>query len=295
MRIVLPRGLALLILMGLLGRGLEAVEEESYRIVPGDELDLRVFGQDSLSRTFPVPPSGKISLPPVGVVILSGKSVGELETELGTALEESGYLARPQVSIVITEYAKRHVYLLEGVRSPKAYELPVDRQLRLTQVLSLGGGLVEQADRKRIRILRRSLVHQDEGGPVRPDVIVVDLDQVMVQGKTECDVLIRPDDTIIVPDLSREEGQIFVGGKVKKPGAYPLKALDEITVFRAIILAGGFDKFASPDDTYLIRKGPDGESAYKLSVSEILKDGLKADRVLRPNDIVWVPESFFGG
>lgn len=272
----------------------EAVEGESYEIVAGDVLDIRVFEHDSLSRSFPVPPSGRISLAPIGSVFLLGKTVEQLESELTESMEASGYLTHPLVSVVIKQYNQRFVYILEGVQNPRAYELPIDRHLRLTQVLSLGGGLVEDADRKRVKIFRRSKLRETDGSGVRPDVIVVNLDQVMLEGRTECDVLIQPDDTIVVPDLAREERQIFVGGKVKKPGAYPLKPNDELTVFRAIILAGGFDKFASPEDTYLIRKGPEGEKAFKLSVNEILKNRLKSDQLLQPNDIIWVPESFFG-
>ncbi len=265
-----------------------------YRVVPGDKLDIRVFEHEALSRSLPVPPSGRISLPPAGTLTLAGKTVAELEGELTLALQESGYISRPQVSIVVTEYSKRYAYLLEGVQNPAAIELPVDRQLRLTQVLSLGGGLVDTADRRHAKVFRRSMVLADDGSPIRPDVIIVDVDEIIDRGKTETDILIYPDDTIIVPDLSKDERQIFVGGKVKKPGAYPLKPQDELTVFRAIILAGGFDKFASPEDTFLIRKGPDGEKAMKMSIPELLKNQFRTDQVLRPNDIIWVPESFFG-
>ncbi len=268
--------------------GADSESAFDYRTVPGDEIEIRVFEQDQLSRTFPVPTHGAISFPPIGTLEVEGRTVREIEGELVDRLAKSGYLANPRVSVVVKSYQKRYVYLLEGVQRPQAYELPVDRPLRLTQVLSLGGGLIEDSDRQNIKILR------SVGADRLPTIIVIDIDEILEGGRIEKDIEIAPNDTIVVTNLKRDERQIFVGGVVKKPGAYPIHKKDELTVFRAVVLAGGFDKFASPSDTYLIRKSPDGEKAIRVDIKEIIRGGLKNDIPLEPNDIVWVSESFFG-
>jgi len=259
-----------------------------YRLVAGDEIDIRVFEQDQLSRVFPVPTHGAISFPPVGTLEVIGRTVAEIESELTRRLTECGYITNPRVSVVVKTYQKRYVYLLEGVQKPQAYELPIDRPLRLTQVLSLGGGLIEDSDRQNIKILR------SVGADRLPTIIVINIDEILEEGRIEKDIEIAPNDTIIVTNLKRDERQIFVGGVVKKAGAYPIHKKDELTVFRAIVLAGGFDKFASPSDTYLIRKTPEGEKALRVDIKKIIEGGLKNDIPLQPNDIVWVSESFFG-
>ena len=261
---------------------------DDYRLVAGDEIDIRVFEQDQLSRVFPVPTHGAISFPPVGTLEVIGRTVADIESELTRRLTECGYITNPRVSVVVKTYQKRYVYLLEGVQKPQAYELPIDRPLRLTQVLSLGGGLIEDSDRQNIKILR------SVGADRLPTIIVINIDEILEDGRIEKDIEIAPNDTIIVTNLKRDERQIFVGGVVKKAGAYPIHKKDELTVFRAIVLAGGFDKFASPSDTYLIRKTPEGEKALRVDIKKIIEGGLKNDIPLQPNDIVWVSESFFG-
>ncbi len=257
-----------------------------YRLMRGDIVDIRVYQQDSLNQSVTVPTNGQVSFAPVGALRLSGRTTSEIEADLSGALEKSGFLIQPRVSVVVKEYAKRWVYLLEGVSHPQAYELPVGQDLRLSQVLALGGGLVEDAERENVHIFRK----KSDGG--LPDLITINLTEVIEGGKIENDILMRPDDTIVIRDLKVDESKIFVMGRVKNPGSFPWKRREDITVFRAVALAGGFDKYAKPEGTIVLRRGPKGEAIHKVNLIEVIEGGLKADLKLEPNDVVFVPESF---
>lgn len=74
---------------------------------------------------------------------------------------------------------------------------------------------------------------------------------------------------------------IYVNGEVRLPGAY---AYDEgLTVLKAITLAGGFTAKAAQTRTILIRKIEGREVESKVNL----------DDLVRPDDIIVVPESFF--
>lgn len=68
-----------------------------------------------------------------------------------------------------------------------------------------------------------------------------------------------------------------------------------MTVLEAITKAGGFTGIAAPDRTRVIRNTADGKSqGISIPVSAITKEGQKdKDIPLAPNDVVYVPQSFF--
>jgi polysaccharide export outer membrane protein len=83
----------------------------------------------------------------------------------------------------------------------------------------------------------------------------------------------------------------FVDGQVRVPGKK--QYLREITVYRALVDAGGFTEFAAPARVTLMRPLPDGRnSVYKINVTRIMRGG--PDRVIvLPNDVIRVPKSVF--
>jgi polysaccharide export outer membrane protein len=104
--------------------------------------------------------------------------------------------------------------------------------------------------------------------------------------------LIDPQVSIFIEDYGNKT--IYVLGEVKKPGSYPLPTEAPLTVLEAITLAGGFTEYASVDRTRIIRKGKSGKRTIDIEVSAIMKKGDKSkDLPLKPNDVVYIPESFF--
>ena len=75
-----------------------------YRIGAQDLLEISVFGIDQLSSTVRVNSNGQISLPLIGGVLAGGKTIPELETEIGNKLK-NGYVQDPQVTVFVKEAA----------------------------------------------------------------------------------------------------------------------------------------------------------------------------------------------
>lgn len=106
------------------------------------------------------------------------------------------------------------------------------------------------------------------------------------------DFLKNPQVTIFIKEYGNKK--VFVFGQVTKPGAVELPTETKMTVLEAISQAGGFTPIAAPDRTKVVRL-VDGKSvSFIVEVSAITKRGEKQkDLPLEPNDIVFVPESFF--
>ncbi|MFH1260113.1 MAG: polysaccharide biosynthesis/export family protein [Elusimicrobiota bacterium] len=100
--------------------------------------------------------------------------------------------------------------------------------------------------------------------------------------------LVKPDISVLVKEYSN----FYVYGQVVKPGAYKLEG--DVTILEAITLAGGLTPIANPDGVKVIRVEGGREQLIKVKVSDITKRGDKSkDIILKPNDVVVVPESIF--
>lgn len=105
--------------------------------------------------------------------------------------------------------------------------------------------------------------------------------------------IVSPQVTIFVKEYGNKK--VFVLGEVTKPGSYELPPESKLTVLEAISLAGGFTAVAAKDRTRVIRASADGKSqSFTVEVSAITSSGQKdKDLPLEPNDVVFIPQSFF--
>lgn len=104
--------------------------------------------------------------------------------------------------------------------------------------------------------------------------------------------IVAPQILIFITEYGNK--QVFVLGEVAKPGSYPLPTEARLSVLEVITLAGGFSQYAAVDRTRVIRKSRAGSRSIPVDVSAIMKGGDKSkDIALEPNDVVYVPESFF--
>ncbi|MFA5138927.1 MAG: polysaccharide biosynthesis/export family protein [Elusimicrobiota bacterium] len=105
--------------------------------------------------------------------------------------------------------------------------------------------------------------------------------------------IVSPQVSVFVKEYGNKK--VFVLGEVTKPGSYELPPESRLTVLEAISLAGGFTAVAAKDRTRVIRAMSDGKSqSFTIEVSAITSNGQKdKDISLEPNDVVFIPQSFF--
>jgi len=123
---------------------------DAYRIGPEDVLQVAVWKNEAMSRTVPVRPDGKISLPLLNDVQAAGLTALELREALTTKLAE--YMPSPEVSVIVSDVRSFKVSVIGEVARPGRFELK--SWTTVLDVLALAGGFTQFATRSRIVILR---------------------------------------------------------------------------------------------------------------------------------------------
>ena len=134
------------------GQAQAPAAQGTYRIVPGDTLDVFVWRNKDLSLPITVRPDGWISYPLVGDLRVADSTVVEVQKKLQDALAK--FITTPTVTVAVTRVANLKVSILGKVRQPGRYNL--EGPTTVLDVLALAGGLTEFADPDGIYILRRS-------------------------------------------------------------------------------------------------------------------------------------------
>lgn len=170
-----------------------AAKPRAYRINPGDELEIYVWGEERLSRDIKVLPDGTISFPLVGQVVALNKLPREVEQEIYTGLKSQYRETVPQVTVSVKNAVGMQFSIVGKVRAPGAFN--TGRYVNVLEALALAGGPAEFADVSNVRILRKS------GGGLT--VIRVRLTDVLKGNPSERDLEGLPQlesgDTVIVP------------------------------------------------------------------------------------------------
>ena len=117
-----------------------------------------------------------------------------------------------------------------------------------------------------------------------PSEIAKTIERMLVEGE----LLKRPQVSILVEEYVSKKVSVF--GQVKKPGTLPFR--DGMSVVEAISDAGGFTSMARTNDTTVIRVIDGKKRSFKVPV-ELIGQGRAPNFVLRPGDIVFVPERVF--
>ena len=213
--------------------------ESAYRVGPSDELKISVFDEPALSGSFRIDVDGSIPYSLVGRVIVTGRTVREIEQLLTTRLLD-GYVRQPRVTVEVAQYRSRKVFIMGEVRTPGQYAL--DGDVTLLEVLALAGALTESAGEE-ISVRRAKEPAAKVGASLPDDPTTVEVVRVSLpelqSGRMSSNLVLQDGDTIIVPAAPR----VFVTGHVRTPGAVVLRG--RLTVQQAIALAGGITERGS--------------------------------------------------
>ncbi len=244
---------------------------QNYVVGEGDVLEINVFGHDEMHTVVRVGADGTIILPLLKKVKVGGLTTSQISEKLARLLAD-GYIVDPQVSVFVKEYRNWNAVILGEVKKPGVQELT--SQTTILELISRAGGLTENAGHK--AIIKRKVLTKD--GKWTTKTIVVDLWKLLEEGDTSQNILIHDDDTIYIG----KGGFFYVTGEVKKPGSY--KVTPDMTVIKAIALAGGFTDIASTDSVKIERK---------INGKKKVLEDVSLDTRVQAGDVIIVPESIF--
>jgi polysaccharide export outer membrane protein len=177
---------AAFLLLALVPTGWSAAIPD-YRISAEDLLEISVWKEEDLQKEVIVRPDGGISFPLAGDVQAAGLTPYELEQSISQGLQE--FIPDAVVTVSVLEIRGLRIYVSGNVTAPGQYT--VGRYVDVLQAITLAGGLTPFADKNSIRVIRR-----DEGGE---RVFKFNFGQVQRGVKLEQNILLQPDDVVVVP------------------------------------------------------------------------------------------------
>jgi polysaccharide export outer membrane protein len=161
---------------------------DDYIIGSDDVLAINVWKEPDLSRTVPVRPDGKITLPLVGDIGASGNTPKQLQASIEQNL--SNYISKPAVTVIVQE-AKSHKFNVVGqVQKPGTYVLT--SPLTVLDAIALAGGFRDWAKVKSIYVLRAN------ANGVRAK-LAFNYKKVIKGNAIEQNIQLRAGDTVVVP------------------------------------------------------------------------------------------------
>lgn len=126
----------------------------AYRINPGDELEILVWGDERLQRSVRVLPDGTFAFPLVGQVVASGRLPAELERIIAAGLQPQYRGPVPQVTVAVKNPSGFQFSVVGKVKGPGTFT--PGRYVNALEALSIAGGPTEFADLSDARIIRKA-------------------------------------------------------------------------------------------------------------------------------------------
>jgi len=252
-------------------------DSKDFIVGPEDVLEVQVWDNKDLNQVIFVRPDGKASLPLVGQIQVAGKTVQELQDYLAAAYAKT--IKSAAVTVIIKEIKSRPVYLVGGFGKPGVIQpgvIQLTRDLTLIQAVALAGGVTPSADLEKGFVLRKE------------KVIPVDFTKLMQTGDVSQNLKLEPGDSVVAPlaDL------VYVQGEVKTPGA--VKYMQDLTVLMAISQVGGFTPRAAGGRVDILRGKGEKKERIRVDVDKVSRAPEdNPDVLLKPNDIVLVPQRLF--
>ena len=171
------------------------VQDDKHKLLPGDRIGFNILEDRTNAIPMIVAESSELDLPYIGRVSVAGKTCKQAADDIKAMLEKDYYYkATVIIGLDVLSKVLGKVYVFGPVRNPGPVDIPANETFTAGKAILRAGGFGDFANRKKVQIIRKT-----ESGN---KTILVNLENVLVKGRTEEDVTLEPDDFIIVPQRS---------------------------------------------------------------------------------------------
>lgn len=223
-----------------------------YIVGPGDTFQVQIFGGTDVKYTLVVNREGKLLLPEIGDLQLSGLTFEESKTLLKETISATRIGAK--VVVTLDQLHTIQIMMVGEVVQPGSYT--VSGLSSLLNTLISTGGIKRTGSLRNIQVRRSGEI-----------VARFDLYNLLLRGDETGNVFLRQGDVIFIPPIGNV---ISVAGEVTRPAIYELK--DESTISDVIDLAGGLLPTAAAEKTQIERVSSSG--GYRLVQADLLGEGV---------------------
>lgn len=236
----------------------------NYRLGPGDEVIIDIWGTNQATIRDKVSPDGYISINDIGLVYLNGMTVSEASDYLRKELNKiyAGIDSEDpssQIKVTLGNSRTIQVNVMGEVFQPGTYAL--SSFATVFHALYRAGGVSDIGSLRDIQVVR--------GGK---KVATVDVYDFIMKGKVADDIRLQEGDVIIVPPY---EALVSIEGNVKRPMKYEMKGNESVSTL--LKYAGGFSGDAYTRSLRMIRQNGKEYQIYTIDDIDYsvfqLKDG----------------------
>lgn len=246
--------------------------DSNVKLGVGDLVEISVFGVPDLSIKSRISGSGDLYFPLIDYVHVADLTTDEAQDLIQKRLEDGGFVRGPHVSIFVDESASQAVTLLGEVNRPGPYPLIGERHL--FDLISAAGGLNDRAGRV------VTIEHRSDPS----EKVSLQLSSNLAED-TQNNVEVLPGDTIIVS----RAGIVYVVGDVQRPSGFMIED-NNLSVLKALALAGGSTRTSALSKTKIIRQTPSGVQEIPVNLKKVLY-AKAPDMALIKGDVLFVPGS----
>ena len=214
---------------------------KNYRLGPGDEVIIDIFGANQVTLRSIISPEGSINVDVLGPLYLSGMTIEEANQYLKRKL--SGIYgglnrssSRTDIRLSLGQIRSIQVNVLGDVNHAGTYV--VSAFSTVFHVLYLAGGVVEPGSLRNITVTRAGTV-----------IGTVDVYDFLMNGSRESDIRLEEGDVVMVKPYTC---MVKIGGEVKRPMYFEMK--ENETLSNLIEYAGGFTSGAYTDNVTVVRQ-----------------------------------------
>ena len=170
--------------------------DDHYQLAIGDQVSFRIVEDEENPKTLLVMDSGDLEVPYLGRFPVAGKTCKELAGALKQELEKEYYYhATVIVAVDAKTKSRGKVYLVGAVHTPGAEEIPSDEVMTVSKAILRAGGFMDFADEKKVRVMRKKSGVSDD-----KETFIVDVSQILQQGKMGQDLKLEAGDVIYVSE-----------------------------------------------------------------------------------------------
>ncbi len=232
---------------------LNAATPDTYVLGPGDEIVIDIWGFNETSFNRTISPEGRITIPQVGPVQLSGLTIAEASKKLKKVLANK-YAGlggdSSSISVTLGNIRTIQVNIMGEVSTPGTYRL--SSFTTLFNALYRAGGINPSGTLRNIELIRNG-----------EKIESVDVYQFLFDGKTGSDIRLEEGDMIMVSTYSR---LVTIAGKVKRPMTYEL--VEGETLEGLVNYAGGFVSDSYTDNVSVIRQTGAEKEIYTVNADQ---------------------------
>lgn len=268
-RAFVQRTVAGLMLAGVMPMAAMA-QTQSHKIAPGDEVTIKVLGEDEYSIVATVRGDGKITYPYSGDIAVAGLTAPELREKILAIVRKE--LKRPEVLVSVRELPPPQVSIIVIGAARNQGKIGIKEGSRLIDVI----GAIGVINQDRPEWVTCTLLRN--GVPKKIDLVKL-LGQLDL---TENDVLLDGD-ILWFQELDIAKTHIQVLGEVQKPGPMPLPK--DPGVLSVLVAAGGATPKAQLSKAMILRAG----QQIPVNLSTIATAGTVAPIQLQAGDTLFLP------